>query len=411
MNILESLYVPALEPKLKHPTVFKKFDELQKGDSFLLINDHDPIPLFYELKAKRGETFQWKKIENGPDVWKVEVTKIEDRIINAAQPQEEQKSGKQISVLNVTLIEPRLKHPTIFQHFDALAAGEALQILNDHDPKPLYYQLIAERGNNFTWKYLEKGPQWWRIQIAKNDPAKGETVGSIAAKDMRKAEVFKKYGIDFCCGGKKSLQQACEEANVPVAEVEAALSQAETKTAQNNINFTNWDADFLADYIYNQHHKYYYEEAPVITDLLIKVFNRHGAKHPELQALYQLFMQLQQELNMHFLKEEKVIFPFIKALAKAQKTGDFSELHAQPSLTDPVNEMEADHEAAGDILAEIRNLTHQYITPPNACNSFQFLYKKLEALENDIQVHVHLENNVLFPKALAIEKELTTPIP
>lgn len=408
MNTLESLYVPALEPKLKHSTVFKTFDALQTGDSFLLVNDHDPIPLFYEMKAERGETFEWKKVENGPDVWKVEITKTADSITSKeSQPQQqEKKAGKEVLVLNVTLIEPRLKHPTIFQHFDALAADEAFQLLNDHDPKPLYYQLIAERGNNFTWKYLEKGPQWWRVQIAKNDPAKGETVGTIAAKDMRKAEVFKKYGIDFCCGGKKSLQQACEEANVPVAEVEAALTQAETKAANNNINFTNWDADFLSDYIYNQHHKYYYEEAPVITDLLIKVFNRHGAKHPELQPLYQLFMQLQEELNVHFLKEEKVIFPFIKALVKAKKTGDFSELKAQPSLTDPVHEMESDHEAAGDILAQMRQLTHQYITPPNACNSFQFLYKKLEALENDLHTHVHLENNVLFPKALAIEKEL-----
>jgi len=109
-------------------------------------------------------------------------------------------------ILDVTKIEPRLKHPTIFQCFDALSAGETFTILNDHDPKPLYYQLLGERGNIFTWNYLEQGPDWWRVVLTKPAPAaKIETVGQIVAKDIRKAEVFKKLGIDFCCGGKKSV--------------------------------------------------------------------------------------------------------------------------------------------------------------------------------------------------------------
>src|SRR5688572_22388669 len=113
--------------------------------------------------------------------------------------------------LYVPSLPPQQKHPAVFQQFDALQDGESFLLINDHDPKPLYYQMIAERGATFNWQYLEKGPQSWQVQITKNKADDGETVGEIVAKDIRKAEVFKKFGIDFCCGGKKSLKQACLE--------------------------------------------------------------------------------------------------------------------------------------------------------------------------------------------------------
>lgn len=311
-----------------------------------------------------------------------------------------------IYILNVTELEPRLKHPTIFGHFDTLDAGDAFQILNDHDPKPLYYQMIAERGNIFTWNYHEQGPQRWIVEIRKNAP--GETVGELAAKDVRKAEVFKKYGIDFCCGGKKSLAQACAEAGVSEAEVTAALNNAEkapvsvAATAQ----FNRWDADFLADYIYNQHHNYYYEEGPVITDLVVKVAARHGDHAPELRTVASIWKQIVSELNTHFMKEERILFPFIKAMVTAKKTGDYSQLNAFPSVTEPVQVMEADHEAAGELLAGLRKLTNGFTPPEGACNSFALLYKKLADFEADLHQHIHLENNILFPKALQLDKAL-----
>jgi len=108
------------------------------------------------------------------------------------------------NILNVTVLAPKDKHPTIFVRYDALQEGESLTIHNDHDPKPLYYQLLGERGNVFTWEYLEEGPEWWKVKIRKRIPGENdETLGEIAAKDLRKAEVFKKYGLDFSCGGKK----------------------------------------------------------------------------------------------------------------------------------------------------------------------------------------------------------------
>lgn len=406
MAVLKSLYVPDIEPRLKHPTVFQNFDALENGEGFLLINDHDPIPLFYELQAERGDVFEWKKVENGPEFWKVEITKKEGA---ATQPSAVAESTTPAAnagfVLNVTLLEPRLKHPTIFKYFDALAEGEAFQILNDHDPKPLYYQLIAERGNTFSWQYIQKGPQWWQVEIRKNE--KGVTVGELAAADVRKAEVFKKYGIDFCCGGKKTLKQACAEKGIDPALVEAELNNSSNQaTSAPAFDFNRWAPDFLVDYIYNQHHQYYYQEAPVIADLLQKVVARHGDHFPELYQLAGLYLQLQQELQGHFFKEERVLFPFIKALVKAQKERDFSALADYPAINEPVQMMEAEHEAAGEILAEIQAVTNNFAPPAGACNSFQLLYKKLRDLDTDLHQHIHLENNILFPKALALEKEL-----
>ncbi|HEU0111081.1 MAG TPA: DUF2249 domain-containing protein, partial [Flavisolibacter sp.] len=157
MNI-ESLFVPDLQPAVKHPTILKKFDDLKSGESFLLINDHDPIPLYYEMKAEKGEVFQWQKLEDGPEVWKVQITKTGNSSTVTKMEQQPATSPENVFVLNVTLIEPKLKHPTIFRYFDELKPGEAFRILNDHDPKPLYYQMLGERGNVFTWEYLEKGP-------------------------------------------------------------------------------------------------------------------------------------------------------------------------------------------------------------------------------------------------------------
>ncbi len=308
--------------------------------------------------------------------------------------------------LNVTQLPPKLKHPTIFERFDMLQPGEAFRILNDHDPKPLYYQLIAERGNIFSWTYLEKGPVWWKVQIKKLDTEKGETIGEIAAKDIRKAEVFKKYGIDFCCGGKKSLKEVCEEKGLDVATVEADLNAGNIASNAPVMNFDKWDPDFLADYIFNQHHKYYYTEEPTISGLVNKVADHHGDNENTLLMVRSVYNVLVKELTTHFMKEEKIVFPFIKALMLASRTGDRSLLEQQMSITEPIRIMESDHEAAGDLLKQIRTLTNDYTPPASACNSYRFMYKKLEELEQDLHQHIHLENNVLFPKALALEKEL-----
>ena len=217
--------------------------------------------------------------------------------------------------------------------------------------------------------------------------------------------MFRKYGIDFCCGGKKSLKQVCEEKGLDLAVVEAALVNAQA-TEKAGEHFDRWNLDFLADYIYNKHHVYYYDEGPVIADLLTKVVIRHGEHYPVLSHVYDLYKTLAEELGSHFAKEEKIVFPFVKALVQAKASGNKEALHNQFSLSAPVKMMEEEHEAAGEILDALQKLTNGYTAPDGACNSFQFLYKKLKALDEDLHQHIHLENNILFPKALAMEKEL-----
>src|SRR6185503_18067162 len=155
-----------------------------------------------------------------------------------------------LDVLDVTVIEPRLKHPTIFEKFDSLEPEEGFVIHNDHDPKPLYYQLLAERGQTFTWEYLENGPEVWQVKIAKRaDTDDVETIGEMVAKDYRKAQVFKNMGIDFCCGGKKTIAEVCKKKGIDPVEVERQLSSIKGENTSSETDFQKWDIGFLTDYI------------------------------------------------------------------------------------------------------------------------------------------------------------------
>ena len=156
------LNVTLLEPRLKHSTIFLRFDELISGESLILHNDHDPKPLYYELSAERGDIFDWEYLERGPETWKIKITK------------KGEDTTEEGDILNATLLHPSVKHQTIFQKFDSLQPGESFVLHNDHDPRPLRFQLENLRGNIFSWDYLEQGPEWFRIKITKNGPIKPE---------------------------------------------------------------------------------------------------------------------------------------------------------------------------------------------------------------------------------------------
>lgn len=311
------------------------------------------------------------------------------------------------NILNVTLLEPRQKHPTIFLRFDALEEGESLTIHNDHDPKPLYYQLLGERGNIFTWEYLEQGPEWWKVRISKKISGQlDETLGQIVARDLRKARVFKKYGIDFCCGGKKTVKQACTEKGLDIAKIEQELQQADQLPASRPLPYDDWSIDFLADYITNTHHSYVRKNLPDIRAYASKVKGVHGNRHPELLKIHQLVEEIFTELSTHLVKEETVLFPYIKQLVAANNYTSALQPPHFGTVQNPILVMEDEHELVGKNLAEIRELTHDYQLPEDACASYSLLYRMLAEFEEDIHLHVHLENNILFPKAQEMEQKL-----
>lgn len=311
------------------------------------------------------------------------------------------------NLLNVTLIEPRFKHPTIFARFDELFQGESLTLLNDHDPKPLYYQLLNERGDIFTWEYLEQGPADYLVKITKKVFGKGEeTLGEIATKDLRKAQIFKKYGLDFCCGGKKTVKEACNEKGLDFNKIEQELQQTEFVHSNSSLPYNDWAIDFLADYIVNTHHVYLEKNLPDLRYYANKVKNVHGNKHPELIEVHSLVEAINDELITHMQKEETVLFPYIKELVSIKKNNKKLEQIPFGSVENPINMMEHEHQELGEYLEKISLYTDKYKIPSDACASYSFLYRMLAEMEDDIHLHIHLENNILFPKAIELEKKL-----
>lgn len=307
--------------------------------------------------------------------------------------------------LDVTLIDPRLKHPTIFQKFDSLKPRDGFVIHNDHDPLPLYYQLLAERGPIFTWEYLQEGPELWKVKIYKKQQAmQTVTIGELVAHDFRTAQIFKKYGIDFCCGGKKTLAEVCERKQIDVGALEAELADI-TKVHNDDgaQNFQAWSLDFLCDYIVNNHHNYVKESIPFLSEISQKVARVHGERHKELYNLAVVFARIANELNSHMKKEEMILFPYIKEMVAAQKEGGVLPKSHFGEVANPIHVMETEHESAGEDLSEIRELTNNYQLPADACTSYRILFQKLQEFENDLMRHIHLENNILFPKAKALE--------
>lgn len=304
-------------------------------------------------------------------------------------------------LLDVRIIEPKLKHPTIFQRFDNLKTGEELTIVNDHDPAPLYYQFKAERPDQFEWNYVEKGPETWKVVLAKVGGTR--TVADILLDNPRAAGVFKKYHIDFCCKGSRLLEAACTEAGIDPKEVLEEIDRA-TENPQHHVRANDWPLDFLADYIVSNHHQYVRASTPELLELLAKVNRVHGAQHPELNKIAEIFSTVAAELIAHMQKEEQVLFPAIKTIATKANTGSGEVNFPFDSIRNPIKMMEAEHEEAGDGMETIRELSRNYTVPEDACTSYRLLFDLLAAFEDDLHQHVHLENNILFPKAIELEK-------
>ncbi|HML58513.1 MAG TPA: iron-sulfur cluster repair di-iron protein, partial [Ferruginibacter sp.] len=248
-------------------------------------------------------------------------------------------------------------------------------------------------------------PETWRVQISKKQQAKaGETVGEMVAKDIRKAEVFKKMGIDFCCGGNKTLKEAGEAAGISEEEINAALERVDEVVSQPALDMTKWSPNLLADYIVETHHRYVKEQSPLLMSLAEKVAAHHELQHPELKRLVQGVRHFLEELHLHLVKEEEILFPAIKELNLLNEDPKTSPEDAH-AIQKVINLMVREHEVAGEDLVYFRKLTNNYTLPADACNSYAYLFDKMADFENDLHMHIHLENNLLFPKVSALLKQ------
>jgi len=239
------------------------------------------------------------------------------------------------------------------------------------------------------------------LQIAER-PA---TIGEMVVENYRKAEVFRKYNLDYCCGGKRSLEDACRKKGLDPLVIQLELDELDRMSGEIRQDFDTWDLDALAGHIVAKHHQYVTDAVPMLYELTAKVARVHGERHPELLDIAGHFAAVAQELQMHMHKEEQVLFPYIAKMAAARRDGSILLPAFFGSVENPIRMMEAEHESAGNNMEEIRRLSADFTPPAEACTSYRVLFAKLQEFEQDLHQHVHLENNILFPKAIQLEKD------
>lgn len=222
-------------------------------------------------------------------------------------------------------------------------------------------------------------------------------LGDLVAELPARAAVFDRLGLDYCCHGQRPLAEACAEAGLDPAEVAAALDPP--AAPQTGSSASRLAPAALADHIEATHHSYLHAELPELTALAAKVLDVHGERHPELAEVRRLVGDLHADLEPHMLKEERVLFPAIRALVGGTRDFPFG------SVRNPISVMMAEHDRAGELLAQLRGATSGYVVPDDGCASYRSLYARLEQLEADTHLHIHLENNVVFPAAIALEAD------
>ena len=221
------------------------------------------------------------------------------------------------------------------------------------------------------------------------------TVGEIVTNDFRTATIFKNAGIDFCCGGKQTLSEACSNKNIDQQELEKELSGL-TDHGFPSHNFKDWDPAFLSDYIVNTHHKFVMKHLPELLFYTDKIANVHGNNHSELVEVAKIFEEINKELRQHLKNEEEVLFPAIK------ETMNQPSEKSKETIKSEIERMFGEHDFAGGAMEKINRLTGNYRIPEDACKTYEVTLKLLQQFEDDLHVHVHLENNILFPKALKL---------
>jgi regulator of cell morphogenesis and NO signaling len=234
-----------------------------------------------------------------------------------------------------------------------------------------------------------------------------KTVREYAVETPGATRVFEKLKIDYCCGGGRSLSDACAAAGVEVGQVESLLDAASGPQVEMPAAVQSGTLSELIDYILGKHHTFTRDEMERITALAEKVATKHGGNHPELLTVRELFRRLCEDLRPHMFKEEMILFPYIKQLESAAAAGTHAPYAPFGTVANPVRMMMLEHDTAGEILRELRAASDDYSAPAEGCTSYRTLYGALEEFEADLHRHIHLENNVLFPRAAVLEQELS----
>ena len=230
---------------------------------------------------------------------------------------------------------------------------------------------------------------------------KNKTIGEWVAQDYRTAAVFKKHSIDFCCQGNRSIQSACESNGIELAKVMEDIGLALRIKKDSGADYKTWPIDLLADYIEKKHHRYVAASIPVLKQYLQKICSVHGHSHPELLEILELFNHSADELTTHMKKEELMVFPVIREMVSLNAIG-------KKSVKNPIQVMMHEHDTEGERFRKISSLSNYYTPPSDGCNTYKVAYELLKEFEEDLHIHIHLENNILFPKAIELEKKIST---
>ncbi len=242
--------------------------------------------------------------------------------------------------------------------------------------------------------------------VTENHEITNLTLSEIVKDNFHTAAVFEKYNLDFCCNGKRTLADACTEKGMDPGNIITEIENLNPSEAKEEIRPNDWGLDFLISYIINNHHSYVNRMLPVISAHTQKVASKHGENHPETKKIAEIFASINVEMKHHMMKEERILFPHIIKLVGLSNNGSGEGTPYFGTIKNPIAMMETEHQSAGDGMSEIKNLTNNYTPPDDACETYKISFKELREFEEDLHKHVHLENNILFPKAIKLEESL-----
>lgn len=233
-----------------------------------------------------------------------------------------------------------------------------------------------------------------------------KTLAQIVTDNYKAAQVFEKYALDFCCKGKVALSKVCVDKHIEMDVIERELNDLDETNTDIISRFNAWQPSFLVDYIIENHHNYVKEAMDRLIFYTTKISRVHGDRHPELKIISVLFDEVVEELQAHMMKEEDILFPYIKRMDSTLHRDIRNEEDKFVNIENPLHIMEEEHETVGNLMSEIHKLSHNFTPPEDACNTYRVTYAELKEFEKDLHQHIHLENNILFPKARLMDREL-----